>query len=87
MTLKLDHTFCTADFLNWYHHARVGETCDIVMPVMDDWRLRITTTADHNQLILHPDENRSRPLSLDDLLHMLESLHRAMSVHAKQSTV
>jgi hypothetical protein len=79
----LDHTFKTSEFLTWYHQARAGDSCTVIVPAMQDWHLTITQTSEDSQLLLDPDGHRQRPISLDDLIRMFDSMHRAMIARAK----
>ena len=83
MELILDRTFETSDFLTWYHQASPGDSCTVIIPAMQDWHLTITKTAEDDQLLLDPDGHRSRLIALDDLLHMLDSMHRTMVARVK----
>jgi hypothetical protein len=83
MDLTLDHTFDLTDFLIWYHTASPGDVCPVSIPAMQDWKLTITKTAEDSHILLHPDGHQPQSLSLDELLHMLQSIHRAMVARAK----
>jgi hypothetical protein len=78
MELQLDHTFDLSDFLIWYRTASPGDVCPMSIPAMQDWTLTITKTAKDSHILLHPDGHQPQSLPLDELLHMLQSLHRAM---------
>lgn len=78
MELIMDRTFSTSDFLTWYRQASSGDVCTVIVPAMQHWHLTLTSTAEADQLRLDPDGHRSRPITLNDLLHMLDSMHRAM---------
>jgi hypothetical protein len=86
MDLTLDHTFDLSDFLTWYDTARIGDTCTVTIPVMHQWVLTITKTAEDSHILLHPDGHRPQSLPLDELLDMLQSLHRAMVARTTQRT-
>jgi hypothetical protein len=83
MGLTLDHTFDTLDFLIWYHTASPGDVCPVSIPAMQDWQLTITKTAKDRYVLLHPDGHPSKSLPLDELLHMLQTIHQAMVARAK----
>jgi hypothetical protein len=86
MELILDRTFATSDFLTWYCHASPGDTCTVVVPAMQDWHLTMTKTAEDSQLLLDPDGKRPRRIVLNDLMHMFESMQRALVARASQKT-